>query len=83
MKLFYIWTIIREYGKYGRRRVMEVSVFMLWTKEKKRKTIYEVFCIYKIGIYVKYRKYILYIKYIGLLFVIKIINSNFAKNSMN
>ena len=48
-----------------------------------KKTIYEVFCIYKIGIYVKYRKYILYIKYIGLLFVIKIINSNFAKNSMN
>lgn len=52
-------------------------------ERKRKKTIYKVFCIYKIGIYVKYRKYILYIKYIGLLFVIKIINSNFAKNSMN
>lgn len=59
-------------------------MYLCCVREKKNeKTIYEVFCIYKIGIYVKYRKYILYIKYIGLLFVIKIINSNFAKNSMN
>ena len=59
-------------------------MYLCCVREKKnKKTIYKVFCIYKIGIYVKYRIYILYIKYISLLFVIKIINSNFAKNSMN
>ena len=52
-------------------------------KHCRRKMKCPVFCIYKIGIYVKYKEYILYIKYIGFLFVIKIINSNFSKNSMN
>ena len=60
-----------------------MCINIVYERKRKKKTIYEVFCIYKIGIYVKYRKYILYIKYIGFLFVIKIINSNFAKNSMN
>lgn len=60
-----------------------MCINIAYERKRIKKTIYKVFCIYKIGIYVKYRKYILYIKYIGLLFVIKIINSNFAKNSMN
>ena len=60
-----------------------MCINVVYERKRMKKTIYEVFCIYKIGIYVKYKEYILYIKYIDFLFVIKIINSNFAKNSMN